>query len=67
MTIDGPHRPASHDDCPAYFRAQLAQLGLDASLSHVPPVMPGPYTPHPIVCGHGHRLWLTPPTREATA
>lgn len=58
--------PPCDAECGALLRRKLAALGLDAHVTHVPPILPPVYEDLDMTCPHGVR-WHTAPTSEQIA
>lgn len=49
--------------CGDTIRARQRELGIDATVSHLPPLVPTPYQPYIATCPHGVP-WYSEPTSE---
>lgn len=58
--------PACEKECGAFVRKAIADLGADAIVSHLPPLIPSGYAQLEMRCPHGV-LWYTEPTSEQIA
>lgn len=61
-----PAAPACTDDCAAALRDRLAQLGADATVSHLPPLVANPYV-DAMICPHGVTWWMEPTSEQRAA
>lgn len=58
--------PSEHAECGPYLVAAFAALGVEVTLSTLPPLVSGPYTVEPFRCPH--KVWWWPePTGEQLA
>ena len=55
-----PDSPADHAGCAEFLRSGAATVGLDLTVSELPPIIAGPYTTEPFICPHGVALWVEP-------
>lgn len=49
-----------HASCASELRVRFTEMGLDVTVSTVPPIVNGPYTVAPYICPHGVRHWAEP-------
>ena len=63
--VDG-RKPACAAGCGELVRRGLADQGIEAHVTHIPPLQPTPYEPLNMRCPHGI-LWFTAPTSEQIA
>lgn len=51
--------PPEHD-CSPTLKDGMARMGIEVTVSTLPPVVPGPYTTDPFTCPHGVTYWIEP-------
>jgi hypothetical protein len=50
----------SDDGCSKVLQQKMAALGVDITVSTLPPMVKGPYTTDPFTCPHGVTYWIEP-------
>lgn len=58
--------PSCNDECGGSMRRFLADLGVEATVSHQPPIVPTPYSQPGMTCPHGV-TWHGEPTTDQIA
>ena len=56
--------PASHDDCAAFMKQKMAELGCDINVSATPPIFASPYGAENLTCPHGTTYWYEPTSEQ---
>lgn len=66
MTSSGGRVPDCDAECGEFVRRRLREMGLDAHVTHVAPLVSSPYEDLAMTCLHGV-TWHTAPTSEQIA
>lgn len=52
--------PPEHGECANVLKTRAAPVGLDITVSTLPPIVDGLYATDPLVCPHGVTHWFEP-------
>ena len=59
--------PTEHEGCAAFLRAKYAEIGIDAHVTEVPPLIATAYDQRPFICPHNVRLYHAPTSEQIAA
>jgi len=56
--------PQNHADCAAFLKQSMADLGIEMTVSTLPPIVESPYEDLGLTCPHGVRFYGEPTSEQ---